>query len=70
MYQDLKDLTRAVEKGNPSIEEFDASVFTGKYIAGDVGEKYLNDLQTSRSDTAKEARRGNDDDVIDLHNTA
>ncbi len=37
---------------------------------GDVGEEYLNDLQTSRSDAAKEARRDNDDDVIDLHNTA
>ncbi len=70
VYQDLEDLTRAVEKGNPSIEGFDASVFTGKYITGDVGEKYLNDLQTLRSDTAKEARRDNDDDVIDLHNTA
>ena len=70
VYQDLEDLTRAVEKGNPSIEGFDASVFTGQYITGDVGEQYLNDLQTSRSDAAKEARRDNDDDVIDLHNTA
>ena len=32
VYQDLEDLTRAVEKGNPSIEGFDASVFTGQYI--------------------------------------
>ena len=70
VYQDLEDLMRAVEKGNPSIEGFDASVFTGQYITGDVGEQYLNDLQTSRSDAAKEARRHNDDDVIDVHNTA
>ena len=70
VYQDLEDLTGAIKQGNPSIEGFDASVFTGKYITGDIGEKYLNDLQTSRSDAAKEARRDNDDDVIDLHNTA
>ena len=70
VYQDLEDLTGAIEKGNPSIEGFEASVFTGKYITGDVGGKYLNDLQTSRSDAAKETLRDNDDDVIDLHNTA
>ncbi len=70
VFQDLQDLIEAVGKGNPDIEVFDASVFTGEYITGDVSSDYLNDLQASRSDAAKEGRRENDDEVIDLHNTA
>jgi amidophosphoribosyltransferase len=70
VYQDLDDLIDAVARGNPAIERFDASVFTGEYITGDVGDDYLNDLQTSRSDAAKKERRDRDDEVIDLHNTA
>jgi amidophosphoribosyltransferase len=70
VYQDLDDLIDAVARGNPSIERFDASVFTGEYITGDVGDEYLNDLQTNRSDAAKKERRDSDDEVIDLHNTA
>ncbi|MEN8108829.1 MAG: amidophosphoribosyltransferase [Pseudomonadota bacterium] len=70
IYQDLDDLIRAVAKGNPDIGQFDASVFTGKYITGDVGQQYLSDLQASRNDAAKKERRASDDEVIDLHNTA
>ena len=70
VYQDLEDLIDAVARGNPAIERFDDSVFTGEYITGDVGYEYLNDLQTSRSDAAKKERRDSDDEVIDLHNTA
>ena len=70
VYQDLDDLIDAVAKGNPAIECFDASVFTGEYITGDVGHEYLNDLQTTRSDAAKKKRHEGDDEVIDLHNTA
>jgi amidophosphoribosyltransferase len=70
VYQDLEDLIDAVARGNPSIERFDASVFDGEYITGDVGDDYLNDLQTSRSDAAKKERHDSDDEVIDLHNTA
>ncbi len=70
VFQDLQDLIEAVGKGNPDIEVFDASVFTGEYITGDVSSDYLNDLQASRSDAAKKERRENDDEVIDLHNTA
>jgi amidophosphoribosyltransferase len=70
IYQDLDDLIDAVVKGNPSIERFDASVFTGEYITGDIGVDYLSDLQTSRCDAAKKERRDSEDEVIDLHNTA
>jgi amidophosphoribosyltransferase len=70
VYQDLGDLIDAVAKGNRSIERFDASVFTGEYITGDVGDDYLSGLQTSRCDAARKERRDIDDEVIDLHNTA
>ena len=70
VFQDLDDLVRAVEKGNPEIRQFDASVFTGKYVTGDIGDKYLSELQAARSDEVKNDRRESDDEVIDLHNTA
>ncbi len=70
VFQDLEDLVQAVGKGNPEIGQFDASVFTGEYITGDISGDYLNDLQLMRSDAAKKGRREKDDEVIDLHNTA
>jgi amidophosphoribosyltransferase len=70
LYQDLEDLIEAVGKRNADIKQFDASVFTGEYITGDVGNEYLNKLQNDRSDAAKENRRSGDNDVMDLHNTA
>jgi amidophosphoribosyltransferase len=70
VFQDLDDLIEAVKKGNAVINTFDASVFTGEYITGDIGDDYLSDLQASRSDAAKHGRRKRDDEVIDLHNSA
>ena len=70
VFQDLEDLIQAVGKRNTDIKQFDTSVFTGEYVTRDVGNDYLDKLQNSRSDAAKEGRRNADDDVIDLHNTA
>ncbi len=70
VYQDLDDLTEAVSRGNPDIERFDTSVFTGEYITGNVGPDYLNGLRAARNDSAKSNRRSKDDEAIDLHNTA
>ena len=70
LFQDLEDLIEAVRKGRPDIDGFDDSVFTGNYITGDIDENYLNILQSSRSDAAKDERRSNDDEVIDLYNSA
>jgi amidophosphoribosyltransferase len=70
IYQDLEDLVDAVSEGNPEVGQFDTSVFTGDYITGDVGEEYLSQLQASRNDASKKQRRENDNEVIDLHNTA
>ncbi len=70
IYQDLEDLIRAVQKGNPRLTRFDASVFNGEYVTGDVDESYLQHLEDVRNDAAKAARRSADEEVIELHNTA
>jgi amidophosphoribosyltransferase len=70
LFQDLEDLIEAVQKGNNDIQGFDDSVFTGNYITGDIDEKYLDLLQSARSDSAKKERREDDDAVIDMYNSA
>jgi amidophosphoribosyltransferase len=69
LFQDMADLVDAVKKGSPDISGFDASVFTGEYVTGDIDNDYLDDLQSIRSDAAKKQRRESEDEVIDLHNT-
>ncbi len=56
VYQDIDDLVAAAREGNPAIEEFDCSVFTGQYITGDVDQNYLDDLHRDRNDEAKSRR--------------
>ncbi|NOR41153.1 MAG: amidophosphoribosyltransferase [Gammaproteobacteria bacterium] len=70
LYQDMDDLIEAVGKGNSRISEFDTSVFTGRYITGDVSDDYLNSVEAVRSEAAKNERREGDDEVMDMHNTA
>ena len=70
LYQDMDDLIDAVGKGNSRISEFDTSVFTGRYITGDVSDEYLNSVEAVRSEAAKNERREGDDEVMDMHNTA
>ena len=54
IYQDLDDLIEAVKHDSSSIESFDCSCFDGKYIAGDVSQTYLDELQEKRNDKAKQ----------------
>ena len=54
VYQDLKDLIAAVGKGNPRIERFDTSCFTGEYVTGDVTPEYLQALESQRNDENKQ----------------
>jgi amidophosphoribosyltransferase len=70
LYQDMEDLEDAVRKGSSAINGFDDSVFTGNYITGDIDKNYLDELQSARSDAAKNERRENDDEVIDMYNSA
>ncbi|HAJ91936.1 MAG TPA: amidophosphoribosyltransferase [Gammaproteobacteria bacterium] len=70
LFQDIPDLIDAVNKGSTRINGFDDSVFTGNYITGDIDDDYLKLLQSARSDAAKKERRENDNEVMDLYNSA
>ncbi len=69
IYQDLEDLEEAVRAGNPAIRRFENSVFTGRYLTGDVDRRYLEELARERNDAARTRRAAaGAADVIDLHN--
>lgn len=70
LFQDMQDLTDAVNKGSSCIDGFDDSVFTGNYITGGIDDDYLKVLQSARSDAAKKERREHDNEVMDLYNSA
>ncbi|TFJ84810.1 hypothetical protein NSK_003842 [Nannochloropsis salina CCMP1776] len=48
VYQALEDLKTSIRKINPSIQEFDASCFDGRYVTGDITDEYLVELQGGR----------------------
>ncbi|HKY91864.1 MAG TPA: amidophosphoribosyltransferase [Nevskiaceae bacterium] len=68
IYQKLEDLVDAVRHKHATIEQFDTSVFTGKYITQDVSPEYLSQLELFRSDAAKEARKKSAQSVIEIEN--
>lgn len=53
IFQDLSDLEAAVREGNPDIECFETSVFSGKYVTGDIKPSYLQYLENLRNDESK-----------------
>ncbi len=57
IYQDLDDLIATASEGNPSIQNFECSVFNGEYITGDVDEIFLKRLENTRNDNAKKAKK-------------
>ena len=57
IYQDLPDLLLAGREGNPEIVDYEDSVFSGRYIAGDLDQSYLLDLEQERNDSAQVKRR-------------
>ncbi len=73
VYQDLDDLIAAAREGNPDIQEFDCSVFNGRYVTGDIDDAYLEALQSARNDAAKKRKDGKDGEgegptIVDLSN--
>ena len=54
VYQDLEDLIASGVDGNPEITAYEDSVFSGRYVTGDVDERYLADLQLARNDEQKQ----------------
>jgi amidophosphoribosyltransferase len=57
IYQDLHGLIRSVRHGDSGITEFDTSCFSGEYVAGDVTDEYLHELEKRRNDSAKQRRK-------------
>ena len=53
IFQTLPDLVESVRHLNPSIEQFDCSVFTGEYITGGVDEEYLRHVESLRADKSR-----------------
>lgn len=82
IYQDLDDLISACREGNPAVDEFDCSVFSGKYVAGNIDQAYLDRLEQRRNDAAKSGKQSAsaeqhsqeeapaDNEVMDLHNAS
>ncbi|ACR11881.1 amidophosphoribosyltransferase [Teredinibacter turnerae] len=72
IYQDLDDLVAASAEGNPEINQFDCSVFTGEYVTGDVDETYFGRLDAARNDKVKAARdrqlQTSDSAMVGIHN--
>ena len=66
LFQDLADLIECAREGNPEIERFDTSVFDGRYVTGDVDERYLRDLEQTRNDASRSAQLGALDANADL----
>jgi len=74
VYQDLDDLVSCSRDGNPEIDEFECSVFDGRYVTGDVDARYLERLHAARNDDSKArleaAARAGDSALVGLHNHA
>ncbi len=70
IFQDLADLIKAVHQGNRKLQGFEDSVFSGKYITGDVRPEYLVALEQMRNDSAKqdEARPNVAAAAVELYN--
>lgn len=69
IYQDLEDLKALVLEDNPKIQGFDASVFDGKYIAGEIDQAYFERLLESRSDENIEKKNSSPQLLINLENS-
>lgn len=57
IYQTLPDLVASCAQFNPAVQQFECSVFTGKYISGGVDEAYLANLEQLRADHIKAKKR-------------
>lgn len=53
IFQDLQVLYDAAREGNSELKHFEDSVFTGKYVTGDIDEVYLKALEQARNDKVR-----------------
>ena len=67
IFQDLDDLVEAVNNTKYSrVDGFDCSVFDGCYVAGQINEEYLQQLQAKRHDGAKTQITNNPVDITGI----
>ena len=67
--QNLADLTACVEEENPALKQFEASVFSGSYVTGDINQNYLDQLHASRNDASRDNEE-QDESNLALYNEA
>ena len=71
VYQTLEDLKESVTDCKAGIERFEASVFDGQYVTGNIDLDYLDALDKLRNDDAKSQREADSDvEHISLRNGA
>lgn len=58
IFQTLPDLIKSCQQFNPSISQFECSVFTGEYVTGKVSSAYLDSIIELRNDNAKLKQEG------------
>ncbi len=63
IYQTLADLEAAVREENPALTEFETSVFTGKYLTGNIDDSYFENLDRQRCDEARDDKSGTTGDL-------
>lgn len=68
IFQDIEDLVAAVGQDNPTIKQFETSVFNGLYVTGDINQDYLDHVTGLRNDSAKASNSNTEITNIDLHN--
>lgn len=69
IFQTIEDLVEAVGLGNQDIAKFEASVFNGEYVTGDIDQQYLDYLESMRNDDSKTVREIQQDLAnLELHN--
>ena len=54
VYQDIDDLIACTAAGNPAIQNFDCSIFDGRYITGDIDQVFLDHLAATRGAIRRE----------------
>ncbi len=54
LYQRLDDLIESVRTTNSDVTSFEASVFDGRYVTGDVSPEYLDRINRERKDSNRE----------------
>jgi len=69
IYQDLDDLIKAARRGNQSIKKFEASVFDGDYVTGDIDQAYLDAIDQQRNDLAKQEQLTKGNEILGIHNS-